>query len=132
MKSSERENYVRYRLKKSEETYEVAELLIEHEKWNSAINRLYYAAYYAVTGLLVIAEIPTKTHTGVKTQFFQKYIKTGRIDLEMGKLYADLFDWRQRGDYGDFFDFSKEDVEPLVEPTKELIEAIKQEIEKEG
>ncbi len=49
-------------------------------------------------------------------------------EVRLGKVYSDLFDWRQKGDYGDFFDFTKEDVESIFYPTKELIEAIKKEI----
>jgi len=47
MKDIERSNYVNYRLDKSIETYEVAELLYDNSKWNSTINRLYYACFYA-------------------------------------------------------------------------------------
>ncbi|MCB1178764.1 MAG: HEPN domain-containing protein [Leptospiraceae bacterium] len=130
MNREEKDNYVKYRLEKAEETYEVAELLIENEKWNSAVNRLYYASFYAVTGLLVNSEIATKSHSGVKTQFFLNFIKRGIIDQESGKLYGDLFDWRQKGDYGDFFDFEEKDVKPLLEPTRKLIDQIKKEIEK--
>lgn len=57
------------------------------------------------------------------------YIKTGKIEIRLGKLYADLFDWRQKGDYGDFFDFGEGDVMPLMAPTRELINAVKREIE---
>jgi uncharacterized protein (UPF0332 family) len=35
-------------------------------------------------------------------------------------------DWRHTGDYGDMFDFTKEKVEPLLEP----VEAFVSEIEK--
>ncbi len=94
MKSADRDAYVKYRLQKAEETFEVAELLVENKKWNSAINRFYYAAYYAVSALIVKLEIDTKTHAGVKTQFFLRFFKTGKIDARLGKLYSDLFDWR--------------------------------------
>jgi hypothetical protein len=124
MKTSERENYIKYRLGKATETLDDAALLIDNQKWNSAINRLYYAAYYAISALLTRDELNTKTHNGVKTQFFLNYVKTGIFSLEMGKLYADLFDWRQKGDYSDFFDFTAADVIPQFEPTKSLIDAI--------
>ena len=129
MKQPERSEYVQYRLEKAAETYEVAELLVNNEKWNSAINRLYYAAYYAISALLIKEQLITKTHTGAKTQFFLNYIKTGKIEVRMGKLYSDLFDWRHKGDYGDFFDFTEEDVLSILEPTKELIEIVAKEIE---
>ncbi len=50
--------------------------------------------------------------------------------MRLGKLYADLFDWRQRGDYGDFFDFKEEDLLPLMTPTRALLDAISLEIDK--
>ncbi len=130
MNSSERDDYAKYRMEKSRETLEAAELLIRNGNWNSAVNRLYYAAYYAITGLLVKAGIETKTHTGVKTQFFLHFVKTGKISMSLGKLYTDLFDWRQKGDYGDFFDFTEADVAPFLEPIKQLIDAVIEEINK--
>ncbi len=132
MKQSERVEYVKYRLEKAKETLEVAELLIENEKWNSAINRLYYAAYYAVSALLVQSKINTKTHAGVKTQFFLNYIKNGKIEKSLGQIYSDLFDWRHKGDYGDFFDFTEELVRPVFKPTKELIQKEENEIDLSG
>lgn len=77
MKEEERLAYIKYRLEKAEETLEVAELLIENARWNSAINRLYYSCFYAVTGLFVKTGKVNKSHSGVKTQFFLEYIKTG-------------------------------------------------------
>jgi len=128
MKSKEK--YVKYRLAKAEETFEVAELLIKNMKWNSAINRLYYSAYYAISGLLVKSDFTTKTHAGVKTKFSLEFIKTNKIEIRLGRVFADLFDWRQKGDYGDFFDFTEEDVNSILEPTRELLEAVKKEIQK--
>jgi hypothetical protein len=39
-------------------------------------------------------------------------------------MYSQLFTWRQKGDYDDFFDFDKEKVHCYIEPVKELIEII--------
>ena len=37
-------------------------------------------------------------------------------------MYSQLFTWRQKADYADFFDFDdNEKVEPYFEPVKELI-----------
>jgi len=124
MKGADRNSYIEYRLEKANETYEVALLLFDNSKWNSTINRLYYSCFYAVSALLVKEGIKAKSHSGIKSMFFLNYIKTEIISLEYGKLYSDLFDWRQKGDYGDFFDFEKEDVQPLMKPTKELINKI--------
>ncbi len=58
--------------------------------------------------------------------FYLNFIKTKIIDVEFGKLYSDLFDWRQKGDYGDFFDFNKSDVESVLIPTKNFINKIRE------
>lgn len=42
MTSDDRNAYAKYRLEKAEEAYISAEVLILHQQWNSAINRLYY------------------------------------------------------------------------------------------
>ena len=124
MNDPERTAYIKYRLEKAMETLQVAELLVENKRWNSAVNRLYYAAYYAVSALLVQNTIPTKTHSGVKTQFFLHYVKTGIVEVRLGKTYADLFDMRQKGDYGDFFDFLEADMLAILGPSRELLERI--------
>jgi uncharacterized protein len=132
MKSPDNDEYANYRLQKSRETIEAAALLIQNKIWNSAVNRLYYAAYYAVSALLIKSGMNAKTHAGLKTQFFQHFVKTGKIDTQLGKVYDELFDIRQQGDYGDFFDFTEEDVLPLLQPTKALIEAVIEEINQES
>ena len=43
-----RDEYIKYRFQRAEESYDDAIILADKEKWNSAINRLYYACFYAV------------------------------------------------------------------------------------
>jgi len=37
-----------------------------------------------------------------------KFIKPGLLEKDLGILYSDLFDFRHKGDYGDFFDFDED------------------------
>lgn len=41
------------------------------------------------------------------------------------RLYSKLFDYRQKGDYGDMFDFTEEIVAPLMEKVPAFINEIK-------
>ncbi len=41
-----KKDLITYRLRRAKETLEDAEILAEHYKWNSCINRLYYACYH--------------------------------------------------------------------------------------
>ncbi len=128
MTPEERKQYVEYRIDSAYKTVEAAKLLADRGFWNSAINRLYYAIFYAVNALLVLNDIPTKSHLATKSKFSQHFIKTGKIDKKYGKLLAQLYDWRQKGDYENIFDYDEDSVKPLFEPINEMIDIIDQEI----
>ncbi len=128
MTIEERMEYVDYRLKSARKTFEAAKILAENQYWNSAVNRLYYSLYYAVNALLVLNEIQTKSHSSTKSQFSLYFVKTGKFDKKYGKLFSELFDWRQKGDYENIFDYNNESVQPLFEPVEEMIKLIEKEV----
>lgn len=125
MKETEKNEYILYRLEKSFESLADAKLLAQNQRWNACINRLYFAGFYAVMALLLTENSDGLTHVGTRSQFNLKFIKEGRINKEYGKLYSKLFDWRHKGDYGDLFDFTENQVMPLIEPTENLLMEIK-------
>ncbi len=124
MKEHSRNEYIRYRINRSEELIKETELLIAHKYWNTAVNRLYYAAYYAVSALLYSQNIETNSHAGCRLKFGQEYIQKGLIGKEYGKLFSSLYEKRQKGDYNDFFDFQEDDVMQMFEPTVKLVRLI--------
>lgn len=119
--SGDKKDLIQYRLFRAKDTLDDARILAENQKWNSTMNRLYYASYYAVAALLLHADLSPTTHNGVKTNFSEHFIKTNKIDREYGKIYSQLFTWRQKGDYDDMFIFSDEKVMPYFEPVSNLI-----------
>ena len=127
MKGSKKD-LIRYRLARAWDTYDDAMILVDKEKWNSTINRLYYSAYYAVIALLLNSDLKPTTHNGAKSKFSEHFIKNGIISKELGKMYSQLFTWRQKGDYDDLFDFDKDKVLPYFEPVKSLIKIIEEKI----
>ena len=110
MKGS-KEDLIKYRLLRARDTLDDAQILAEKNKWNSTINRLYYASYYAVIALLLDSDLKPTTHNGAKSNFSEYFIVTNKIPKELGKIYSQLFTWRQKGDYDDLFDFDKEKAE---------------------
>ncbi|MEI6050669.1 MAG: HEPN domain-containing protein [Bacteroidota bacterium] len=122
--SGTKEDLIRYRITRAKDTLEDAQILADREKWNSTINRLYYAANYAVIALLLSVDLKPTTHNGAKSNFSEYFVKTGKIDKEFGKVFSQLFTWRQKGDYDDLFDFQKEKVLPYFEPVRNLISVV--------
>lgn len=129
MTPDERKAYVQFRIETAYKTYDAAKLLADNGYWNSAINRLYYSLFYAVSALLVFNEIQTKSHSATKHQFSLYFIKTGKLDKKYGKLLAQLFDLRQKGDYENIVDYTGKEVEPLFEPAEEMIKVIEEQIQ---
>jgi uncharacterized protein (UPF0332 family) len=116
--------YIKYRFNRSLESFDDARIMIENKKWNTAVNRLYYACFYAVIALLLKNDIETQSHNGARTKFSDEFIKKGLIDKKLGKLFSQLSDFRQKGDYGDLYDFDDKIVLPLVEKVEEFISEI--------
>jgi uncharacterized protein (UPF0332 family) len=67
--SGTKKDLINYRIARAKDTLDDAQILVEKGKWNSAINRLYYAAYYAVIALLLSADLKPTTHNGAKSNF---------------------------------------------------------------
>lgn len=120
-----RNDYIRYRFQRAIESYEEAIILAENKRWNAVINRLYYSCFYAVIALLLKSNIETTTHDGVRTQFGLNFIKTEKIDKKYGKLFSKLFDYRQKGDYGDLFDYDEQTVVPMLKEVNDFVNNIK-------
>jgi uncharacterized protein (UPF0332 family) len=97
--TGDKDDLIHYRLERARETLEDALLLIEGKRWNSAINRLYYAVFYAVMALLLHNNYKTTTHNGAKSLFSEYFVKKNIISQELAKKYSQLFTWRQKGDY---------------------------------
>ena len=124
MNEQERNDLIRYRIMRSKETMKEVKILLENDFWNAAVNRLYYACFYAISALLLKNNITAQTHSGIRQMFGLHFVKTKIISRELGKFYTDLFDKRQTGDYADFVFFDRESVEHLIPISKELIQKI--------
>jgi len=112
-------------LEKSDEALASAELELTAGHTNFAVNRLYYACFYAVTALLLRDGKQFVRHSTVKSEFVRTYIKTGRLDVKWNKFYQKLFDDRQEGDYVPTATFEASDVSASLQKAREFIDLIR-------
>lgn len=124
MKIESRNDYINYRFHRARESFEEALILAKNNKWNTVVNRLYYSCFYAVIALLLKHDIETQSHDGARTQFGLNFVKTGKIDKENGKFFSKLFDFRQKGDYGDLYDYEEDIARPLIEKARGFLDEI--------
>ena len=93
--------------------------------WTLAANRLYYALFYMSSALLIDKGIEVKSHAGVISKIGQFFVVPGLLSSEDARLISFLQNMRHQGDYDDFLDWTESDVKPLFEPTKELLDKIR-------
>ncbi|HOU15888.1 MAG TPA: HEPN domain-containing protein [Anaerolineae bacterium] len=122
------QDYIQYRLERAHEVLDIAKLAADTGAFNSCVNRLYYAMFYAVNALLFRHAYSSPKHTGVRALFNQHFIKTGLIPKEYGQLYNDLFELRQESDYKDFFYADPDEVLPLIPQVQTFIELVSKQL----
>ena len=115
---------VSYRMKRAKETLHEADILIKDNCYNAAVNRLYYACYYAVIALLVKNHITAQTHDGVKQMYGMHFVLTGKIDRRYSRFYSQLFNDRMSGDYDDFLFYDEDMLSELRPLSEEFITVI--------
>lgn len=115
---------VTYRIERANETMKEAALLANEGYYNAAVNRLYYACFYAVQALFVKYNVSAESHAGVKTMFGLHFVSKGLIDKEYGKIFSRLFEIRHSGDYDDFVYNDKSVVDEYTPKADAFIERI--------
>jgi len=111
-------------MKKARRSLDAAKRNFDAEDYDFASSRAYYAAFYAVEGILVTKELSFSKHSAVISAFNQHFVKTGGFPKELGKLLARLFRQRQLGDYAFDMAISREDAQRDLDDAKKIIEAI--------
>lgn len=92
---------ITYRNERADESLQAAQLLLDHQLLIPAMNRVYYAMFYAVQGILAFKGVAFSKHEQVKGYFNREFIKTGIFPVKFGKLYNLVFEYRHKFDYVD-------------------------------
>ena len=121
---------VSYRLQRARETLADARILADAGRWNTCVNRLYYACFYAVSALLVQEGLSSSKHTGLRSLFNRHFVKTNKVPKEKARIFNDLFERRQEGDYVDFVSFEESQVLPWLPEAEAFVEKIAVLVEK--
>jgi len=124
LQDKDRIEIVRYRIENAHRTMDEVSSHMANGFYNTAVNRMYYACYYAASAMLVAEHITTKSHDGVKQMFSLHFVKTGKVPVDLGKSYSRLFDKRTKGDYNDLFDNDQTVCEELYPEAKNFVDSL--------
>lgn len=126
LSEEDRRTIVQMEIQKAEQTFAEKDILQSGGLWNTLANRLYYSLFHAVSALLINDHHEVGTHKGAVIRFHQYYVQTGLFTKEEGYFYSQLQTLREKGDYNCYFNVTKEDVLPRIEPVNQLINKIKE------
>ncbi len=121
-----REEYVNLKMEKARECLKAASLMLQGEYYSFAINRIYYAVFYAVSALVYTRKLYPKSHTGMKTLFNKEFILTGLIKHDYEKFYSAIFAKRFEADYADSFFIDLSGVEEYYNEAENFVSLIEQ------
>jgi uncharacterized protein (UPF0332 family) len=113
---------VDYRFRQGRETLAVASELYETGHYKDAVNRAYYAMFYCGLGLLAAKSLGTSKHSGVLSLFSQHFIKTAEMSIEAGRHLREAFELRQRCDYREFVEITREQAMEVIDNAKIFID----------
>jgi len=117
---------VLHRLQQAAESLQEAQYLFAGGKsLRSVVNRIYYGMFYAVLALLIYEPYTSSRHSGVLAYFNRRFVKGGLFPDTMGRSLNKAFELRQRGDYREYFELSKEQVEPLFDEAEQFVASIR-------
>ena len=120
----QRVDIVKYRLENAFNTLSEVESHRKNGFYNTAVNRMYYACYYAARAILTAYHIEAKSHEGVRQQLGLNFVLTGKISEEQGRFYSRLFSKRTTGDYDDFINHTLETVDELYPQAQAFVNTI--------
>jgi uncharacterized protein (UPF0332 family) len=86
-----------------------------------AINRAYYACFYAASAVLLNDGRHFVKHAGVRACLHSHLVNTGRISPELGNFYDEAFKDRHKADYGSFVEFEPAVVQTQIDLAERFV-----------
>ena len=125
MKDQDQQILIQYRLEQARAALEEANLLMLKSRTTlGAVNRAYYAMFYAVLALLQhINKIPRK-HSGVLSLFDTEFIKRGIFSKELSHHLHRAFESRQVSDYHIVEPIGREESEEIISNAANFLKTI--------
>ncbi len=122
--AEQRKDIVKYRMENARTTIAEVESHRQNGFYNTAVNRMYYACYYAATAMLVSMGIEVKSHDGVRQCLGKHIVMEGLLSPDLGRFYSRLFSKRSTGDYDDFINHTLATVDELLPKARLFIDTL--------
>lgn len=120
-----RERLVAYWLEQADEALASARSEQQAGRGRFAVNRCYYACFYAASAVLLKEGQTFVKHAGVRDAVHRFLVHSGRIDARFGSIYADLFIARHKADYESLVQMDGEKVARAFQQATDFVAEMK-------
>jgi uncharacterized protein (UPF0332 family) len=115
---------VRNWLKRADEYLRAAEYEFQGEFYARSISTVYYAMFYAATGALASIGIKRAKHSGVISAFGEHFIRSGKLNREIGQILSRTLEDREESDYSEMPVIDRELAEQRLRQAYQFLEAV--------
>jgi len=125
MTPEEKMSHIQYCFERARRALDDAKTLFEKNSREGAMNRIYYAMFYAVSALALATGYSTSKHSSLLGWFNKTMIHTGLLPESEGLLFRKSFESRLQGDYGDQIQLDFDTVKELLLKTEPFIDTLR-------
>lgn len=111
----------KYWMEKAREALASAKSELSAGRRTFAMNRAYYACFYAASAILLKRHRRFSKHSGVRSALHQHLVKPGHMSVDLGKIYDRLFENRQEGDYLELIQFEEDQVRNAIQDAEAFV-----------
>jgi len=110
-------------IKKARDCYEDANILIDYNKQQGPISKMYYVAFSCAKALLVVHEVKAVKHASVIGLFGKVLVKEKGFHQKFGRFINEMFGKRKNADYSTSpAQLKREELKELLNISSEFIE----------
>ena len=121
----ERTIVIGLRLHNAEEALVDASALLDRGSLRGAANRLYYAAFHALSAMALADGKVFGKHQGIISYFHADCVRTGRFEKRFGRVVQKAFEDRTEADYEDDVSFDEGELKARSLDVRELIDIVR-------
>jgi len=131
MSSDNIQALVRSRLEQADDALNAARILLEQHSGRAAVNRAYYAMFYAVLALLALRQQETSKHTGAISLFDRDFVKPGVFSKELSQWLHHAFRQRLAADYAPLRTVSDDEAQQMFNEAQAFVARVREHLAQE-
>ena len=121
MSESQSADIIKALLQKASQALESTRSEYQAGRFDCAVNRAYYACFYAASAVMLQRGKQFVKHTGLRGAIHKDLVKPGLLAVQWGKVFDRAFENRQVADYLILFVFEPEQVEQLIQEAEGFV-----------